>query len=183
MTKVIKALAVIFGIGLLVAIGYFVVNKGFVKEEPFTVQLNGTTLEAESNLEFNNNVKQTFNISGEEGEKFTYKITPNKNATFSFYIDDVIVSTANIKDFTKDFEIKEFDSAFVLSFGNNFSMQTLLENKYPGSEIILGEDYDFTEYHFTLTIASTIRDMKYVVNFKVASDAPGVVLDKTMIIF
>lgn len=85
---------------------------------------------------------------------YAVKITPNKDVLLDFYIEGESYDFIGENDLTPAFDIKLFDSYFILTIPKNVKMTELLAKIYKGKDVFLVNSIEKDKLYFVLTVTS-----------------------------
>ena len=132
------------------------------------------------------NVKYVFDdLTDSENKGYFVKIVPNTNTDtdFLFTADGDEIAFSWIKELTSAFTINRQTDSFTVTIPEKFSMADVLGKIYKGSEIILPEDFDESEYWYRLEVSSYNGEITYNIRFRLGADVQSIELDYSQIIF
>lgn len=130
-------------------------------------------------------VKYTFDTNTGEAQGYSVKIVPNADSSnsFDFTIDGETYAYYGEKDLTDAFDLVMHDTYFTLTFPKDMTIQTVLQNLYPDSEITVSEEANKMQYPFTLVVSSYNGEVTYNLDFCFYLGVSGVEIDKEVIQF
>ena len=111
-------------------------------------------------------------------QDYTIRITPAAGVDFDFIVDSNYYSFAAENDFTTCFDITENEYSIVIN--SSFTMDEILQNKYPGSKLEFIADFEDIDY-FTLTIESAGETI--ALDFGCNLAVSGVELQEALVVY
>lgn len=189
--KVIGIILVLLLVAGLVAIIYKFTN-GFNEDfKTFYVEYGGKQiLAADSQLSLTTgkthrfDVKYTFDTPQSDIKEYSVEIVPNAQRDFDFTVDGERYLYSKEDDLTAAFGLNKQDTYFELVIPEDFSLETALQNCYPGKDIVVPEEAaDANAYPYMLVISSYNDSVVYHIALSVGAEVTGVTLDPSQIIF
>lgn len=191
--KVITYILLILAVAGIVGFFAFFTN-GFTEEfKSFYIEQDGKPVlntNTSTNMDFGKtysfNVKYVFDdLTDSENKGYFVKIVPNTNTDtdFLFTADGDEIAFSWIKELTSAFTINRQTDSFTVTIPEKFSMADVLGKIYKGSEIILPEDFDESEYWYRLEVSSYNGEITYNISFRLGADVQSIELDYSQIIF
>ena len=189
--KIIGIILVLLLLAGLVAIIYRFTN-GFNEDfKTFYVEYGGKQiLAADSQLSLTTgkthrfDVKYTFDTPQSDIKEYSVEIVPNAQRDFDFTVDGERYLYSKEDDLTAAFGLNKQDTYFELVIPEDFSLETALQNCYPGKDIVVPEEAaDANAYPYMLVISSYNDSVVYHIALSVGAEVTGVTLDPSQIIF
>ena len=120
-----------------------------------------------------------------QNKGFKVKIVPNvtEDTKFEFEVDDVIYSYAGVKDLTRAFNIRQYDTYFTLILSNDSTVYGILSSLYSGKTVTLPENFDNSKAYYTLIVSSYNEIVEYRFNLVLDFLPDGIELNPERLVF